>query len=555
MRLHVLNPVAQTLEKKSSSAPRLSQLEGNTIGLYWNCKYGGDVSLKRVDEMLKARFAGLRTRSYAREMGDADRARDGLKRIAQECAGVIGSTAECGSCTAWLAHDMAELEKAGVPTVSFVARDFVKPWQIDASQFGVGELPKVVMAQPFAGMNAEDIHSQVDSAFEALIKMLTQPMTREAGSKESSQAAEVIAIEGEDRYDALERMNRMFLSVGWGDGFPLWAPTRERVDAMLQGARRAPGEVVAVLAPGMGLATVEKIAINAVLAGCEPEHLPVLLAAVEAISDPRFVLGNVAVSTGAHAPMMLVNGPLVQKLGINAGGCALGPGAPSAVNTVLGRAMRLIYMNLGHAYAGIMDFDTLGSPTKYSMCLGENEAASPWEPYHVEKGFDRDASVVTMFTTYALSEVEDGTGATPEAILNVTCSSACNMGPKSVGSWLLGRRGDSKTDAQAMEKHLLLVCPLHAAIYKKHGWTKQNIRDYLYEHARIPFGAFIARSSAAKFRSAHPELQGLWDSPQTLVPVLETADCFEIVVAGGNSGARSTYSYGAAEPVSRLIEQ
>ena len=450
---------------------------------------------------------------------------------------------------------MAELEKAGVPTVSFVTRDFVKPWQIDASQFGVRELPKVVMARPFAGMQAEDIHSQVDPAVEALIKMLTQRMTQEVENKENAQAAEVIAIEGEDRYAALESMNRLFLKQGWGDGFPLWAPTRERVDAMLQGTRRAPGQVVAVLAPGMGLATVEKIAINAVLAGCEPEHLPVLLAAVEAISDPRFVLGQVSVSTGAHAPLMLVNGPLVKKLGINAGGCALGPGAPSAVNTLLGRAMRLIYMNLGHAYPGITDFDTLGSPNKYSMCLGENEAASPWEPYHVEKGFDRDASVVTMFTTYALSEVEDGTGTTPEAILNVTCSSASNMGPKSVGSWLLGQRADSKTDAQAKEKHLLLVCPVHAAIYKKHGWSKQDIRDYLYQHARIPFGAFMARSSSAKFRSAHPHMQWLWDSPQTLIPVLETPDCFEIVVAGGNSGARSTYSYGAAEPVSRVIEE
>src|SRR4029077_3484745 len=133
-------------------------------------------------------------------------------------------------------------------------------------------------------------------------------------------------------------------------------------------------------------------------------HLPVLLAAVEAISEPQFILRNAAMSTGPHAPLMLLNGPIVEKLGVNTGCCALGPGAPSAVNTVLGRAVRLIYMNLGHAYPGVMDMDTLGSPTKYSMCLGENVEASPWEPYHVEKGFDADASVVTMFSSYALCE-------------------------------------------------------------------------------------------------------------------------------------------------------
>jgi len=160
--------------------------------------------------------------------------------------------------------------------------------------------------------------------------------------------------------------------------------------------------------------------------------------------------------------MMVLNGPIVKRLGVNSGQCALGPGAASAVNTVLGRALRLIYMNLGHAYPGVFDLDTLGSPNKYSMCLGENEEASPWQPYHVEKGYERDASVVTVFTTYAISEVEDGTGTTPEAVLNVACTSACNMGPKSVGFWLLGGRTDPHAAGHVQDKHLLLVCPVHA---------------------------------------------------------------------------------------------
>jgi hypothetical protein len=445
------------------------------------------------------------------------------------------------------------LEKAGVPTVTFVARDFVQDWLHSAPLFGVTELPRVVVSHPFAGLKAKDIEPQVDAVFDELVKRLTVPMAQEG--VEEAQPAEVISIEGKDRYEALERMNRMFLDQGWGDGFPLWAPTRERVDAMLKGTRRAPGQVVAVLAPGMGMATVEKIAITAVMAGCQPEHLPVILAAVEAISDPRFMLRNVAMSTGAHAPLMLVNGPIVKRLGINTGRCALGPGAQSAVNTVLGRTMRLIYMNLGHAYPGVMDMDTLGSPAKYSMCLGENEDLSPWEPYHVEKGFAREDSVVTMFTSYALSEVINGTSTTPEGILDIACSTASNQGVVNVGHWLLGWRADPQAGVLAKDKSLLLVCPVHAAVYKQHGWSRQNIRDYLYKHARIPFGRVMINKEPAAVRRSHPEFGWLWDSPEAPVPVLESPDCFEIAVAGAMGGARSAYSWGAAEPVSRRIEE
>ena len=450
---------------------------------------------------------------------------------------------------------MAELEKAGVPTVAFVAQDFVKTWQRSGPMFGVAHLSSVVVPRPFVGARVEDIVPHVDATFAEIVKLLTTPPAQQVVNEATEEASEIIDIEADDAYLTLDHMNRIFLDQGWGDGFPIIAPTRDRVDAMLRGTSRAPQQVVAVLAPGMGRATVEKIAINAVMAGCQPEHLPVLLAAVDAISDPRFMLRIVAMSTGAHAPLMLVNGPIVKKLGINTGRCALGPGAQSAVNTVLGRAMRLIYMNVGGAYPGVMDMDTLGSPTKYSLCLGENDDASPWEPYHVEKGFDRDASVVTMFTSYALSEVEDGTGTTPQELLNIACSTACNQGVKSVGWWLLGGRADPQANVQVKEKSLLLFCPVHAEVFRRAGWSKQDIRDYLYKHARIPFGRLMASKEAAAFRSSHPALQWLWDSPETLMPILETPDCFEIVVAGGVGGARSTYSYGAAEPVSRLIEQ
>lgn len=447
---------------------------------------------------------------------------------------------------------MAALERVGVPTVAFVASTFEKDWRASAGVFGVRDLPWVGVPRPFVGLVAEDITPMVDAAFDTLMQRLTLS-SASAGEEEQTQEAELIAIEAEDRYAALERMNALFLEHGWSDGFPLWAPTRERVDEMLRSTKRSPADAVATLAPGNGLATVEKIAINAVMAGCRPEHLPVLIAAVDAIGDPRFMMRNVAMSTGAHAPMLLLNGPVVGRLGVNTGRCALGPGAPSVVNTVLGRALRLIYMNLAHAYPGQMDMDTLGSPTKYSMCLGENMEASPWEPFHVEKGFGPEESVVTVFTTYAISEVEDNYGTTPEALLKTTSLSACNAGVKSVGYWLCGRRADPDAKVSVKDKHLLIVCPVHAAVYQKAGWTKQQVREHLYAHARMPFAHLIAKTEAAAFRKSHPELQWLWESPETMIPIVETPDCFELVVAGG-MGGRSCYSYGAGEPISRHIE-
>lgn len=449
---------------------------------------------------------------------------------------------------------MAELEKAGVPTVGIVDRTFEKNWKASSSVFGVKVLRKLLVPRPLVGLKAEDVYPYVDAVFEELVKALTEPMTNELPEAEVAGQSEIIKVEGEDRYVALERMNRLFLEKGWGDGFPLWAPTRERVDAMLRGTSRAPSHVVGIMSPGKGQATIEKIAINAVMAGCEPQHLPVLLAAIDAMNQPRYMLRNVAMSTGAHAPFMVLNGPVVKELGVNTGRCALGPGAQSAANTVLGRAIRLIMMNVGHAYPGVMDMDTLGTPAKYSLCLGESEEASPWVPWATDRGFRAGESVVTMVSTYGVIEVEDNNATSPEEVLDTACSNAVARGVKSVGFWLLGWRADAQAGVDVKETHQLILCPVHAEIFKKAGWSRQQVRDYLFAHARLPFRELMANTEPAAFREAHPKLQWLWDSPETRIPVLESPDCFDVFVAGG-AGGRSAWSYGAAEPVSTSIDE
>ena len=171
-------------------------------------------------------------------------------------------------------------------------------------------------------------------------------------------------------------------------------PTAERVERMLRHARRPPTTSSRTIAPGFGAATVERIAINAVMAGCDPEYLPVLIAAVEAVADREFNLQGIQATTNPVAVWMIVNGPLADELGVNAAFNCLGQG--TWANATLGRALRLVLQNIGGALPGEMDRATQGQPGKYTFCCAENEAANPWEPLHVERGFTRDESTVTV---------------------------------------------------------------------------------------------------------------------------------------------------------------
>jgi len=194
--------------------------------------------------------------------------------------------------------------------------------------------------------------------------------------------------------DDLDAINRLYRDRRLGDGLPIVPPTPARVERMLAHAGRARDAVVARIAPAFGIATVEGIAINAVLAGCDPEYLPVLIAAVEAAASPEFSLQAIQATTNSVAVWLIVNGPVARQLNVNGRFNCLGEGAWA--NATLGRAMRLVLRNIGGALPGEMDRATHGQPGKYSFCCAENEAESPWEPLHVERGFGREQSTVTV---------------------------------------------------------------------------------------------------------------------------------------------------------------
>src|SRR5262245_12587439 len=273
---------------------------------------------------------------------------------------------------------MIELERRGVATVTCTAQGFVRDARESAKAFGLPDLPLAVFPRPFTNQAAADIETMIDDGFEQIIAALTGVPQPVAAKTARGMMAPLLSYEGQDLLVCFERMNEAFLELGWADGFPLIPPTRDRVDRMLSGANRyQPDAKIAVLEPGFGVATVEKIAINAVMAGCRAAHLPIIIAAIQCLAEPKMILRMLAMSTGPHAPLILVNGPEARRVGLNSGCCALGPGAPSWVNTVIGRAVRLCMMNIGHTYPGVADMDTVGSPTKYSLCVAEREEASP----------------------------------------------------------------------------------------------------------------------------------------------------------------------------------
>jgi hypothetical protein len=256
---------------------------------------------------------------------------------------------------------------------------------------------------------------------------------------------------------------------GWTDGLPVVPPTEARVLAMLEGTSRAADEVVAVVPPNLAEVTVEKVAVNAVLAGCRPEYLPVVLAAVEAACTDEFNIHGVLATTWFAGPVVIVNGPIRLAIGMNSGINALGQG--NRANATIGRALQLVIRNVGGGRPGGVDRATLGTPGKYSFCFAEAEEHSPWESLAVERGFAPGVSTVTLFAGGGVHGVADQLSRSAESLARTFALCLRNVGhPKA----LLGM------DA------MLIVTPDHARIFREAGWSRARLRRELDELLMVP---------------------------------------------------------------------
>jgi hypothetical protein len=304
---------------------------------------------------------------------------------------------------------------------------------------------------------------------------------------------------------------------------------------MLRGTRRARHDLAGIVAPRLGQATVERVAVNAVLAGALPEHLPVILAAIEALADPAFNLQAVQTTTHPCSPLVIVNGPAAARLRVNGGGNALGQGARA--NAAIGRAVRLALQNIGGARPGREDRATQGHPGKYSYCVAENEAASPWEPLSVERGFAPDASTVTVCGSEAPHNVNDHGSTTAEGIATTVAGTAATLGHNNV--YLGG-------------EPLIALGPEHAATVAASGWSKADFKRAVWERARVPVGRFTAEN-LARFRTTDPD--GFARArPEDTVPIARGWRDIMVIVTGG-AGKHSAVipTFGMTRSVTRPI--
>jgi hypothetical protein len=275
-------------------------------------------------------------------------------------------------------------------------------------------------------------------------------------------ARRVEIAELEDEMEAL-------FDRGWTDGLPVVPPTPARVLNMLSGTARHPSEVVAIVPPDLAECTVEKVAINAVMAGCRPEFLPVILAAVEAACTDEFNIHGVLATTHFVGPLVIVNGPVARDIGMNSGVNALGQG--NRANATIGRALQLIIRNVGGGRPGGVDRATLGNPGKYTFCFAEDEAGSPWEALSVERGVSAGRSAVTLFAGEGVRGIIDQLSRTPESLARSFAACLRTVAhPKIVQRW----------DA------LVVVCPEHARTFRAAGWTKAQVRARIQELLTIP---------------------------------------------------------------------
>jgi hypothetical protein len=324
-------------------------------------------------------------------------------------------------------------------------------------------------------------------------------------------------VEAEDLEQAVELCYRM----KWTDGLPVVPPTPGAVERIIGYLERDPQEVVGVVPPRSGVATIEKIAINSVMAGCRPEYVPIVIAAIEAMLEERFNLNGVQTTTHACAPLTMVSGPAVQALGFNTREGALGHGCRASA--AIGRAVRLVLWNIGGGFPGEPCKTTLGHPGYFSFCVAEDPDANPWEPLHVERGFDLNDTVVTVTATTAPQSVATGAGYSPvDDVLYILGDSMNALGSNNITG------GDL----------VLILCPMAARSLADSGLSRLQVKQEIVRRATRPVREAKHRRSIAKTHPMHWSHIVDEHDDEALVPFVRSPENLVILVTGGwGSGA------------------
>jgi len=309
---------------------------------------------------------------------------------------------------------------------------------------------------------------------------------------------------------------------GYTDGLPVIPPETGLVDAAVAATGRDPDEVLGIMPPRYTEVTVRDVAVNAVMAGCRTEHLPVVLAAMEVVLHPDSNPMGVATTTKGVAPLLIVNGPIRHALGLNSQGNLFGPGPRS--NASIGRAVRLAMVNLGGATPRVLDKTTIGHPGKYTLAIAEDEEGSPWEPLHVAKGFEAGEDVVTVIAVEGATQIMTQGATKPETILDTFAE---NMNVAS--HYTTGGPAEC----------VVILAPEHRATMRTHGWSRSDIQRYLVERCwRLAGELWDLERDARGFKPGDPR--------DSRVPLFHDPDEIMLVSAGG-AGVSSTLCWGFAD--------
>lgn len=436
---------------------RLQDLDGKTIFVIhaWpaNVPSGFEPVVERLVSGLKAKYPRINVVTRYKDAAYSEDEPELWAQVKREAAAFIYVPADSAATTMWSVTWAAGLEKAGVPGVVLHFAALAQNADVTRTKLGT---PLRLVAVP---NRAETGDGNAADVTEAVAAALTSPLseTERATGTRRSEPPSRIALTG-----SLSDIQDFFYAQHWTDGLPIIPPTAENVAAMLKGTSHAPDEIVtqAMLPEGWPV-TVEKVAINAVMAGATPNEMPVLLAAVQAFGSGHFA--SSVRSTNSFSFMQLVNGPIAREIGMNSGTYALGPGNRS--NATIGRALRLFIYNLGGGENGINLMGTQGNVGSYAFCFAENEAASPWEPFQVSRGFRRDESTITVFAG----------------------------GWSHTGNMLhqdLHRLARDIAYFQWPSGMVALLAPATADALAKSGMTKAQVEEELWRNATLTMGEF-----------------------------------------------------------------
>jgi peroxiredoxin len=431
-----------------------------------------------------------------------------LRRLGPAVPSLTGA----GIAVAAIFEDPLEIAARVARRTGFAGAVLSEPTPYEVSRaYELQSLPTAVLVDR-AGQQLGRVVGWDAAGLETLLSVpiTDEPPLRKPGcaAKSTYDAESLKVLDGAGGYDELEEM----FDRGWTDGLPVVPPTPERVRSML--GARGPAELLGEMAPAMAAVTLERVAACAVLAGCRPEYFPVVVAAAEAVLEPAFNVGGQAVTTQPCGQVIVVNGPVRDAIGLNSSVGALGPGWRA--NMTIGRALRLLISLTGGGLPGRLDRSTLGNPGKVGLCFAEDEDASPWEPLHVERGFDAAGSVVTVIGADAPLSISDHRSTGPEELARVLGWAAGSTW--SPNWWPLG--GTS----------LFVLCPEHARSFAEWGWSKQRVREEMFEAVRRPAASLRwGETTPEVLAAADDQPIAKWDSPEDIV----------LVVAGGEAGRYS----------------